>query len=210
MRNIESYNSSYALAYYKIGQVYSFYGQSSVKGNPAEEEMIKKYAHVLESLIEEEEDAIKPVKSNFEDSSCSVKLDRFYAVVIDKVKSNDKSYITVMFCNRCNGKSEYYTKKYAVNYGCATDGKELMSATTHLRFNKNVGTVSGVTRSVDTNKVSGVTRANPLSAKNIRKNRVSGVTRVVEEKRVSGVTRVISSDNESQKTSRVSGVTRAK
>lgn len=194
MRNIESYNSSYALAYYKIGQVYSFYGQSSVKGNPAEEEMIKKYAHVLESLIEEEEDAIKPVKSNFEDSSCSVKLDRFYAVVIDKVKSNDKSYITVMFCNRCNGKSEYYTKKYAVNYGCATDGKELMSATTHLRLNKNVGTVSGVTRAADNNKVSGVTRVNNN----------------IQAKSVSGVTKVISSDDEIQMNAKVSGVTRAK
>lgn len=211
MQNIESYNSSYPLAYYEVGMVYSFYGQASAKGTPATADSIQKYASVLNTLVvEEQESAIKPIKGISATSAGRGGMNRFYAVVIDKVKSGSSACIVVMLCNKYNGKSEYYTRKYSVNHGCATDGKDLMPPSTHLDFESKIGgKVGGVTLAGKENKVGGVTRAN---GKNSSTTSVGGITKVhssnsqnqdtsnsaakvggitlVREQKVGGITRV--------------------
>ncbi|MBR2894117.1 MAG: hypothetical protein IKC03_00475 [Oscillospiraceae bacterium] len=210
MKYIESYNSSYPLAYYEIGNVYSFYGPAYAKGTPANADAIKKYASVLNELVEEEqESAIKPIKGTA--SSSSVRrggFNRFYAVVIDKVKSGNSAYIMVMLCNKHNGKSEYYTRKYSVNFGCTTDGKDLMPASAHLDFESKIsGKVGGITLAGRDEKTGGITRANgkhssPPSIGGITRThqsgnqdsgtahsgaRVGGIT-LVKEKKIGGIT----------------------
>ena len=212
MKNIESYNSSYPLAYYEVGTVYSFYGQVSAKGTPATSEAIQKYASVLNELVaEEQESAIKPVKGSATTSSGRSGMNRFYAVVTEKVKSGSSAYIVVMLCNKYNGRSEYYTRKYSVNHGCATDGKDLMPASAHLGFeSKNAGKVGGITLAGKGEKVGGITRAN---GKNTSTSSVGGITKVrgsgnqstgvsTGDTKVGGVTLV--------KEHKVGGITRVK
>ena len=211
MKNIENYNSSYPLAYYEEGTVYSFYGQASAKGTPAPTDAIKKYASYLNALIAEEQtSAIKPVKDSATTVTGRSGLNRFYAVVIEKIKSGSNAYIVVMFCNKCNGKTEYYTRKYSVNHGCTTDGRDLMSISTHLDFESKIsGKVGGITLAGKGEKIGGVTRAN---WKNISTSSVGGITKVhqpskqslggsntgtkvggvtlVKEQKVGGITRV--------------------
>lgn len=177
MKNIESYNSSYPLAYYEVGTVYSFYGQVSAKGTPATTDLIQKYASVLNALVvDKQENSIKPVKSTSATSTSRSGMNRFYAVVIDKVKCGSSAYIVVMLCNKYNGRSEYYTRKYSVNYGCATDGKDLMTASAYLDFKSKIsGKVGGITLAGKVGKVGGVTRAND---KNTSTSSVGGITKV--------------------------------
>lgn len=177
MKNIESYNSSYPLAYYEVGTVYSFYGQTSAKGTPATSDVIQKYASALSTLvIEEEKSAIKPVKGSSVTATRCGGLNRFYAVVIDKVKSGSSAYIVVMLCNKYNGRSEYYTRSYSVNNGCTTDGKDLMPASAHLGFeSKNAYKVGGITLVSKDKKVGGITRSNE---KNNSTSSVGGITKV--------------------------------
>lgn len=94
-------------------------------------------------------------------------IGRYYAVV-DKVNAGKDSYIVVMLCNKNNGRTEYYTRKYAVNSSCFTDSKNLMQPSTHLSFstNKNVSQqstvsakVGGITKAETSKKVGGITRA---------------------------------------------------
>lgn len=212
MKNIESYNSSYPLAYYEVGTVYSFYGQTSAKGTPATSVAILKYASVLNELVDEEqESAIKPVKSSTTTSAGHSGMNRFYAVVIEKLKSGNNAYIVVMFCNKSGGRSEYYTKKYSVNYGCRTDGKDLMPTSAHLDFESEISSkVGGITLAGKVEKVGGVTRAN---GKNTSTSSVGGVTKVhgsgnrntgvsIGNAKVGGITLV--------KENRVGGITRSK
>lgn len=211
MKNIESYNSSYPLAYYEVGTLYSFYGQASAKGTPATSDAIQKYASVLNALvIEEQESAIKPVKGSAVTATGRGGLNRFYAVVIEKIKSGSNAYIVVMLCNKHNGRSEYYTRMYSVNHGCATDGKDLMPTSAHLDFESKIsGKVGGITLAGKGEKVGGVTRAND---KNTSSSSVGGITKVhqpsnqsaevintgtkvggvtlVREQKVGGITRV--------------------
>ena len=200
MKHIESYNSSYPLAYYEIGTVYSFYMHAGAKGKPAHAEIIKKYAAVLNELVaEEQKNVIKPVKSTSGTASSHGGMNRFYAVVVDKVKSTSISYIVVMFCNQYNGRYEYYTSKYAVNHSCTTDGKDLMPASTHLDFKSKIGGKTGhVTLANKEQKTGVVTRADGKNASassasiggvtKVRQN-VGGIT-LVKERNVGGVTRV--------------------
>lgn len=212
MKNIESYNSSYPLAYYEVGTVYSFYGQASAKGTPATSDAIQKYAYVLNELVAiEQESAIKPVKGSATTATRRSGLKRFYAVVIEKVKSGSSAYIVVMLCNKYNGRSEYYTRKYSVNHGCATDGKDLMPASAHIDFeSKSAGKVGGITLAGKGEKVGGITRAN---GKNTSTSSVGGITKVhssgnqstgisTGSAKVGGITLV--------KENRVGGITRAK
>lgn len=212
MKNIESYNSSYPLAYYEVGKIYSFYGQASVKGTPASFDAIQKYASVLNALVvEEQESAIKPVKGSSVAATSRGGMNRFYAVVIDKVKSGNGAYIVVMLCNKYNGRSEYYTRKYSVNHGCATDGKDLMPAAAHLGFESKISEkVGGITLAGKGEKVGGITRAN---GKNASTPSVGGITKVRRScnqsegvaksgTKVGGVTLV--------KEQKVGGITRAK
>ena len=211
MTRIDSYNSSYPLAYYEIGTVYSFYGQASAKGTPAPADAIQKYAHVLNALVTEEQgSAIKPVKESGSSAVGFSGVNRFYAVVIDKARFGKQAYIVVMLCNKYNGRSEYYTRKYSVNFGCATDGKDLMPASSYLGFESKIGgKVGGVTLAGKGSKVGGITRAN---GKNTSTSSVGGITRVnqpnnhssgntskngkvggitlVKEQKVGGITRV--------------------
>ena len=212
MKNIESYNSSYPLAYYEVGTVYSFYGQASAKGTPAPSDAIQKYASILNALVaEEQESAIKPVKGSATTAIGRGGLNRFYAVVIEKIKSGSSAYIVVMLCNKHNGKSEYYTRKYSVNHGCATDGKDLMPTSAHLDFESKIsGKVVGITLACKGEKVGGVTRAND---KNTSTTSVGGITKVHQPSnqsasgsntstKVGGVTLV--------REQKVGGITRAK
>lgn len=177
MENIESYNSSYPLVYYEVGTVYSFYGQASAKGTPAPSDTVQKYASLLNALVaEEQESAIKPVKGSAATATGRGGLNRFYAVVIEKIKSGSGSCIVVMLCNKHNGKSEYYTRKYSVNHGCATDGKDLMPTSAHLDFESKIsGKVGGITLAGKGEKVGGVTRVN---GKNTSTSSVGGITKV--------------------------------
>lgn len=212
MENIESYNSSYPLAYYEVGTVYSFYGQASAKGTPAPSDAVQKYASLLNALVaEEQESAIKPVKGSAATATGRGGLNRFYAVVIEKIKSGSGAYIVVMLCNEHNGKSEYYTRKYSVNHGCATDGKDLMPTSAHLDFESKIsGKVGGITLAGKGEKVGGVTRAN---GKNTSTSSVGGITKVHQPSnqsaggsntstKVGGVTLV--------REQKVGGITRAK
>lgn len=138
MKDIESYNSSYPLDYFKTVTIYSFYGKAYAKGTPATSEAIRKYASILNRLVvEEQERTNKSVKGFNKAGSCLDCLTCFYAVVIEKVKSDSNAYIVVMLCNKYNGRTEYYTKKYSVNHGCATDGKDLMPLSAYLDFKSN-------------------------------------------------------------------------
>jgi len=211
MENIESYNSSYPLAYYEVGTVYSFYGQGSAKGNPAPSDAIQKYASLLNELVvEEQERAIKPVKGSATATGRGG-LNRFYAVVIEKIKSDSSAYIVVMLCNKHNGQFEYYTRKYSVNHGCVTDGKDLMPTSAYLDFESKIsGKVGGITLAGKGEKVGGVTRAN---GKNTSASSVGGITKVHQPSnhsvggtnvstKVGGVTLV--------REKKVGGITRAK
>ena len=177
MKNIESYNSSYPLAYYEVGSVYSFYGKTSSKGTPATTEAIKKYASVLNALlVKEPESAIKPVRDSAEIATGRGGMNRFYAVVIEKVKNGSDTHIVVMLCNKYNGHSEYYTRNYSVNYGCATDGKNLMQVASHLDFeSKIIGKVGGITLVGKSERIGGVTRVN---GKYTNTSSVGSITRV--------------------------------
>ena len=212
MENIESYNSSYPLAYYEVGTVYSFYGQASAKGTPAPSDAVQKYASLLNALVVgEQESAIKPVKGSAATATGRGGLNRFYAVVIEKIKSGSSAYIVVMLCNKYNGKSEYYTRKYSVNHGCATDGKDLMPTSAHLDFESKIsGKVGGITLAGKGEKVGGVTRAN---GKSTSTSSVGGITKVHQPSnqsaggsnastKVGGVTLV--------REQKVGGITRAK
>ena len=199
MINIASYNASYPLAYYEIGTVYSFYGNVFVATKkPATEDEIQKYSHKLNKLIEQEQNsAIKPVSNIV--TGC-VKMNRFYAVVVDKVKSD--SCIVVMFCSRCNDRWEYYTKKYVVGIGCTTDGRELMPVSTHLKIGTGTDKkVGGITLAGKNKKVGGITKAN---GKDTTTSSVGGITRVHQANARSG-------QNTMQTTnSKVGGITRAR
>lgn len=176
MKNIESYNSSYPLAYYEVGSVYSFYGHTSAKGTPATTEAIQKYAFILNELVmDEQEAAIQPVKGTNENTSVQGGLNRFYAVVIDKVKAKNSAYIVVMLCNKYNSRTEYYTRSYSVDYGCKTDGKDSIPVVTHLDFESKIsGKVGGITLAGKSEKVGGITRANRKDTFNAS---VGGITK---------------------------------
>lgn len=228
MKRIESYNSSYPLAYYEIGKVYSFYGQTTATGTPASEEQVRKYAPILDDLIysmeNRKESAIKPVKGGSSSSLSPIGMNRFYAVVTNKVRSGKDAHIVVMLCNKSNGETAYYTKQYAVNYGCSTDGKELMPASAHLSIDsrnsgKAVGRVGGVTLAEKEQKVGGITRAN---GKNTTTSSIGGITKANKSGssavkssniggKVGGITRVHQPEAQSASSSgKVGGITRVR
>lgn len=139
MKKYESYAASYPLAYYELGTIYSFYGQTNSTGTLATAEQIRKYASVLQEL-EADESTINGVYNNSTTATAgrpSGAIGRYYAVVVDKVNAGSNSYIVVMLCNKNNGRTDYYTRKYAVNSSCFTDSKNLMQPSTHLSFSNN-------------------------------------------------------------------------
>lgn len=136
MNQIESYNASYPLSYYKIGTVYSFYGTSNMLNTtPASAEQISRYSGKLIALEwEEARNAIKPVTGSTTTTARRSGMSRYYAVVVDKVSSQKSSGITVMFINRDADETEYLLKKYAVSHPVHLDGKDLMPVSTHTSY----------------------------------------------------------------------------
>ena len=144
MQTINKYNSSYPLVYYIVGNIYSFYGKKNKKCILATKKQIEKYANILDGLEDKSKStAIKPVEK---DNNQPNILNRFYAVVVDKVENEQDSYIVVMFRNTFQNRVEYYTKKYAVDYGCDTDDKDLMPILTSLNFAPNINKVGKITQ----------------------------------------------------------------
>lgn len=142
---IESYNASYPLAYYDIGTVYSFYGRPILTGKYASAEYIRKYSAMLLSLTEREKNnAIKPVSSSSKSNSKHL-LERYYAVVVDKI-NNKTPKIEVMFIANNDGHYEYLLRSYIVSKGCATDGIDLMpvsSTASGKNLKENAGSKTG-------------------------------------------------------------------
>jgi hypothetical protein len=208
---IESYKASYPLSYYDVGAVYAFYGPSFL-GVPATNEQITKYASVLNSLLERENNtAIQPVQSKKNEKNV-INLNRFYAVVVEKIRSTNSACIVVMFCNKHNGRIDYYTRKYVVNSGSFLDGSEILEPSTHLDFvtktdnrvggitlSNNKPRVGGITK-VDHNQnntyspaIGGVTRVKTDSVQNqsipMKHQKVGGIT-LVRDKKVGGITKI--------------------
>ena len=177
MQTINKYNSSYPLAYYTVGNIYSFYGKKIKKGILATKTQIEKYANILDGLEDKSKGtAIKPVEK---DNSQPNILNRFYAVVVDKVENEQNSYIVVMFRNTFQNRVEYYTKKYTVDYGCDTDDEDLMPILTSLNFAPNTNKVGKITLANNTNKVGKTTQ---VSEHNTQSAGVGQITKVRKEK----------------------------
>ena len=192
MRDIQKYNSSYPLAYYEIGTVYSFYGGDSITGTPASSEIIQRYATVLNDLVsQEQENAIKPVKNLEATNTGRSGLHRFYAVIVDKVKSGKDVKIVVMFRNKNGDKIEYYTKQYAVNHsGCETDGKDLMPTSDHLDLGlKSNNKIGGVAKIRKDDNVGGVAKIQTYKDGN-------EFTQIPSGSSIGGVARVRQSDRQ--------------
>lgn len=195
MKKYESYAASYPLAYYELGTIYSFYGQASSTGTPATAEQIRKYSPVLQELEADESTANGAYGAAATASRSNCAIGRYYAVVVDKVNAGSNSYIVVMLCNKNNGRTDYYTRKYAVNSSCFTDSKNLMQPSTHLSFSNNkkpvektsTGTkVGGITKAESSKKVGGITRAsNDVKSES---SSVGGIT-LANKKKVGGITR---------------------
>lgn len=236
---IEPYKSTYPLAYYEIGTVYSFYGRRETVGNIALDTYVKNFAYLLDQLEKEERTAaIKSVGARGNKESSMI---RFYGVVIEKTNGVSPT-ITVMILNRKNGHKIYQTKSYTVGRNTAnaitTDGKNLMTATVRadIKINGNIfsenvtGSVTGITRAntiksnptvtgvtratsnveTQTKGVSGVTRAHKES-ENIDHtiSDVPDVTGITRANTVSGVTRANSVSGITRANNSVTGITRA-
>lgn len=194
MKKYDSYAASYPLAYYELGTIYSFYGQASSTGTPATADQIRKYSSVLQELEADDSTFIGNYGTKLSTSHTNGAIGRYYAVVVDKVNAGKDSYIVVMLCNKDNGRTEYYTRKYAVNSSCFTDSKNLMQPSTHLSFSTNKKTsqqttmsakVGGITKAETSKKVGGITRAD--SEVKETSTSVGGIT--IANKKVGGITR---------------------
>lgn len=195
MKKYDSYAASYPLAYYELGTIYSFYGQASSTGTPATADQIRKYSSVLQELETEDSTFIGNYGAKLSTGHTNGAIERYYAVVVDKVNAGKDSYIVVMLCNKNDGRTEYYTRDYAVNSSCFTDSKNLMQPSTHLSFSSHQKTTSnaiatpkvgGITKAESSKKVGGITRAD----NNVKEtsSSVGGIT-IANKKKVGGITR---------------------
>lgn len=214
-KHYENYNASYPLAYYEIGTIYGFYGSNSSNAKLATPDQIRKFSSILNELEENENaNVIKPVRNNGESVRKKSKLQRYYAVVIEKKQNS----IVAMFRNSDNGKNSFLIKRYIVSSSCSTDGKDLMPVQTSSSYNakadiqKKVGGITKVeNRTSQEKKIGGITR---VGTKNASITGVGGITRSNKNlilgnshtastqlvDKVGGVTRV----------KKVGGITRAK
>ena len=207
MNHIPSYNSSYPLAYYTVGKVYSFYGKADDHDTPATQADIKQFSHLLQGLTEEKSGAILPVHGPAQEEKQNRKLNRYYGVVVQKIKVKNAACIVAMYCNIYDGKTNYYTKRYGVSTSCMTDDKNLMPAASHLdhRIEQDKNHIKSPKnpRPADSQKVGGIT----IAAKN--KN-VGGITRVGKSQpaspNIGGITKVKSSTTPNK----VGGITRVR
>ena len=132
MATIESYNASYPLSYYQIGNVYSFYGTKNAKmAEPATDEQIRKYSNKLIELEQERTNsAIKPSGNAASCSTVASRFSRYYAVVVQKHSDAKSSGIYVMFINKSEEGQQFLVKKYAVSHPVTFDDVDLMPVST--------------------------------------------------------------------------------
>lgn len=231
---IEPYKSTYPLAYYDIGTVYSFYGRRESTWDTAPEVYVKQYAHLLNKLEDEEKsNVIKAVRVREENFTSLI---RYYGVVVEKASGSYDS-IKVMVLSEIYGRRIYLIRSYVVGRmsteAITTDGKDLMavSAKADVDISDNIfDNISYITTKVS----SGITRANKSStdssvtgvtrASNTMSDQpkgVTGITRTHKESAeishaasdvptVTGITRVDSVTGITRAGNSVSGITRAK
>lgn len=205
MNKIQPYNSKYPLNYYEIGKVYSFYARYGIKGKPASQKLVdsfEKYLKVVlgkESEQKENVNALQTTVGKKYANAVGSDLGRFYAVVVDKVEEASGDYIVIMFLNKYDGQNNYCLKKYAVNYGCDTDGKNLMSVNSHFDARSEAKRKTGNITKVKTKKQAGsITRVRynvpqpvgvgqitKVESNDTKKPKVGGITLV---KKVGGIT----------------------
>lgn len=195
MRNYDSYNAAYPLAYYELGTIYSFYGKTTSSSTSATADQIRKYSAVLQELEADTSSAVISSGSKASKEQTQGVLQRYYAVVVDKVDLGGNSYIVAMLCCKSDGRTQYITRNYAVNTTCFTDSKNLMPPVAHLNSSPETNKpaeapagakVGGITRAELGKKVGGITRADNTAAET--SSGIGGITRV-EKKKVGGITR---------------------
>lgn len=185
---MDSYDSRYPYEYYELGTPYSFYGPKFHGGTPATEEYIRKYSSIL--LKEDSTDDTTGSQKSSSRSQTPSNYCRYVAVVVDKTYSTKSAFITVMFKNINNGRTEFLTRRYAVAVpsGCYYDGNESMvvqSATSFSHSTGASGKQGGITLDV-ANKNAGIT----LDTNSIKTKGIGGITAdtSVVKKNVSGIT----------------------
>ena len=156
---MDSYDSRYPYEYYEIGTPYAFYGPKTHGGTPATEEYIRKYSSIL--LKEDSTEETTGSQKGSSRSQTASNYCRYVAVVVDKTYSSKSAFITVMFKNINNGRTEFLTRRYAVAIpsGCYYDGNESMSVQSSTSFshsNGASGKQGGITLDV-ANKKGGIT-----------------------------------------------------
>lgn len=203
MKNIDSYNSSYPLAFYDIGEIYSFYGNNNTQGKPANEDAINKYSKLLVDMTETTKSALKPISDVSVSNVNTRTFDRFYGVVVGKNPKNN--YIEVLFCNLDGDNYTFFTRKYSVNHGCALDGKDILRPKASLSISEEkenaIEKIGGITKAESNNRSGGITRA---ENENSNSSSIGGITRTAATNKVGGITRANTSAS-----NKVGGITRA-
>ena len=124
-------------------------------------------------------------------------LTKNIVTTLRKEASND--YIVVMFLNKYEGQNNYCLKEYAVNFGCDTDGKNLMSVNSHFdaksetkrktgnitktKAKKQAGNITRVRYNVP--QPIGVGQITKVESNDTKEPKVGGITLV---KKVGGIT----------------------
>lgn len=194
MNEFPSYDSRRPLSYYRIGNVYSFYGKVGVTNQEATSEQIQKYGAFFD-----EDSNIFTNEENQTLKNTSATLDRFYGIVVDKQKPDQhgkNSKIIVLCCGIQNGSKKYFQKMYITNNsGCNMDGKNILSPSRSFSVNKlkNENIIEEKTGGITkTKKVGGITiakkdeyeyksenRMSETGIGGITKNQIGGITRAV-------------------------------
>lgn len=205
MNKIHPYNSKYPLNYYEIGKVYSFYARHGIKGKPASQKIVDSFEKYLKVVLgkeceqKENANALQTTVRKKDANAVGSDLGRFYAVVVDKVEEASNDYIVVMFLNKYEGQNNYCLKEYAVNFGCDTDGKNLMSVNSHFdaksetkrktgnitktKAKKQAGNITRVRYNVP--RPVGVGQITKVESNDTKEPKVGGITLV---KKVGGIT----------------------
>ena len=205
MNKIQPYNSKYPLNYYEIGKVYSFYARHGIKGKPASQKIVDSFEKYLKAVLGKESEqkenvnTLQTIVGKKDANAVRSDLGRFYAVVVDKVEEASNDYIVVMFLNKYEGQNNYCLKEYAVNFGCDTDGKNLMSVNSHFdaksetkrktgnitktKAKKQAGNITRVRYNVP--QQIGVGQITKVESNDTKEPKVGGITLV---KKVGGIT----------------------
>lgn len=198
---MDSYDSRYPYEYYELGTPYAFYGPRFNGGTPATEEHIRKYSSIL--LKEDANEEVVGSQKNSSRSQTTSNYCRYVAVVVDKTYSSKSAYITVMFKNNNNGRTEFLTRRYAVaiSSGCYYDGNESMSVQSSTSFNHSNGVSgkqggitldvtknsAGITLDTNSNKAKGIGGIT-ADTSGVKKNAGITLDTSIPQKKVGGIT----------------------